>query len=160
MPLQIKQNGFLIFSAKSIHLSLAERELSISIFSISSKLKHPLCGYPPFSILLILLIHPKFLDFPLFTIFSFDCPLCSFSKSCRRPSGNSAIGNLTIFSDRISLYPEVSLSETASSPQSPYLFANNQIFIARTFTSMPVSTFLHFQYPSLCDIMSQSDGYR
>ncbi len=45
--------------------------------------------------------------------------------------------NLTIFSDRISLYPEVSLSETASSPQSPYPFACNQIVIAHTFTFMP-----------------------
>ncbi|MCX4353994.1 MAG: hypothetical protein OSJ60_20610, partial [Lachnospiraceae bacterium] len=61
--------------------------------------------------------------------------------------------NLTIFSDRSSLSPEVSLSETASSPQSPYLFANNQISIARTFTSMSISTFHRFQYPPLCDTM-------
>ena len=64
--------------------------------------------------------------------------------------------NFTIFSDRSSLPPEVSLSETASSPQSPYPSACNQISIARTFTSMFGSTFHRFQYLKLCDTVSQS----
>lgn len=54
----------------------------------------------------------------------------------------------TIFSDRSSLSPKVSLSESSIFAQSPRYFACDQIFIARAFTSIPKLAFRRFQYPA------------